>query len=54
MYVINGKRVIFIFITLIISFLSFLNFNKNNEITPTSSLPISDKLIILDAGHRIS
>ena len=50
MYVINGKRVLFIFVSLIISFISFFSFNKNESIM-TSSLPISNKLIILDAGH---
>ena len=50
MYVINGKRVLFIFVSLLISFISFFSFNKNESIM-TSSLPISNKLIILDAGH---
>lgn len=54
MYVINGKRVLFIFTSLIISFLGFFSFNKTDKSIATSSLPVSDKLIILDAGHRIS
>ena len=54
MYVINGKRFLFIFTSLLISLIGVFSFNKNDKSIMTSSLPISNKLIILDAGHRIS
>ena len=52
MLIINKKRISFIFIVLFISIITFsLNGNKQDSIQ-TVSLPISNKTIILDAGHR--
>ena len=51
MLVINKKRIFFILIMLVISVISFA-INKNTENTvQTVSLPVSDKTIVLDAGH---
>ena len=53
MFVINGKKVILSSICLLLSvFIFILADSKNTEISvPTVSLPVSGKVIVLDAGH---
>lgn len=53
MIIINKKRISIIFTMLAISVLSYgivYNKDKRNTIT-TSSLPVTNKVIVLDAGH---
>ena len=53
MIIINKKRISIIFAMLAISVLSYgivYNKDKRNTIT-TSSLPVTNKVIVLDAGH---
>ncbi len=53
MIILRKKRIILVIMCVIIS-LGFINIGKNlkNEITaPTVSLPVSNKVIVLDAGH---
>lgn len=50
MFVINRKRIIFVFSMLLVSVMSFY-INKEDKTIPTVSLPVSDKTIVLDAGH---
>lgn len=51
MFVINGRRILFLFSCICLSILSFLVFNTNTKTVSTSSTPISGKVIIIDAGH---
>lgn len=53
MIIINKKRISIIFTMLAISVLSYgivCNKDKRDTIT-TSSLPVTNKVIVLDAGH---
>ena len=53
MIILRKKRIILVIMCVIIS-LGFINIGKNlkKEITaPTVSLPVSNKVIVLDAGH---
>ena len=53
MIIINKKRISIIFIMLAISVLSYgIVYNKDKrETITTSSLPVTNKVIVLDAGH---
>lgn len=51
MIIINKKRIAFIFFSLLISIVSFSFKNSKKGIITVSSLPVSNKVIILDAGH---
>lgn len=53
MIIINKKRIIFIMSSVVFSVISFsLFFNiKSKETVQTVALPISNKVVILDAGH---
>ena len=53
MIIINKKRISIIFIMLAISVLSYgIAYNKDKRDTiTTSSLPVTNKVIVLDAGH---
>lgn len=51
MIIINKKRILFIIMLILISTFTYsINTKKENTIS-TSSLPVSNKVIILDAGH---
>lgn len=51
MVIINKKRILFIIMLILISTFTYsINTKKENTIS-TSSLPVSNKVIILDAGH---
>ena len=51
MVIINKKRILFIIMLILIStFMYSINTKKENTIS-TSSLPVSTKVVILDAGH---
>ena len=52
MFIINKKRISFIIILIMISVFSFAANNKKNTIQ-TVSIPVSDKIIVLDAGHGL-
>lgn len=53
MIIVNKKRIFFVIIMLTITVFSYgvVSNNKNKETIPTISLPVSNKTIILDAGH---
>ena len=51
MVVINRKRIIFVFLLLIVFSVIFSFMNSSKKIVPASSLPVTNKVIILDAGH---
>jgi len=51
MLVINKKRISFILIMLMISVISFAVKKDEKDTVQTVSLPVSDKTIVLDAGH---
>ena len=51
MIIINKKRMGFIFLVLIISVISYSIKQNNQNIVSVSSLPVTNKVIILDAGH---
>lgn len=51
MIIINKKRILFIIMFILISTFTYsINIKKENTIS-TSSLPVSNKVVILDAGH---
>ena len=50
MLIINGKRMLIIFMCLILA-ISFGGVKKNNNTIETVALPVENKVIILDAGH---
>ena len=51
MIIINKKRILFIIMFILISTFTYsINTKKKNTIS-TSSLPVSNKVVILDAGH---
>lgn len=50
MFVINGRRILFLFSCISLSIFSFLVFSNKKSVL-TSSTPISDSIIIIDAGH---
>lgn len=52
MFVVHKKRILFIFIAIIISVLGYqVSIKNNRDIIETVSLPVSGKTIVLDAGH---
>lgn len=51
MIVINKKRIAFIFLVVFVSLISFSIKNVYEETVPISSLPVTNKVIVLDAGH---
>lgn len=56
MFIFRKKRFVLILILLCVSFSSYFLANKNTEnrsydITQVSSLPVTEKVIIVDAGH---
>ena len=52
MYVIQSKRIYLILFCLFISTIAFNITTKKKETLPTVALPINNKVIVLDAGHR--
>lgn len=53
MVILRKKRIVLVCICLIITF-CFITLSKNigkEEILPVVSLPVSNKVIVLDAGH---
>ena len=50
MLVIKGRRILFIFLFIFLSIVLFI-ISNNNKTIPTSSTPISNSVIIIDAGH---
>ena len=52
MVIVHKKRILFIFIAIIISVLGYqVSIKNNRNIIETVSLPVSGKTIVLDAGH---
>lgn len=51
MLIMNKKRLSFIIITIMVSVISFVVNSKQKNTIQTVSLPVSDKTIVLDAGH---
>ena len=51
MIIVNKKRIYFILTMIMISVVSFATRIKTENTTPTVSLPVSNKTIVLDAGH---
>lgn len=52
MIIINKKRIFLILLVLFVSVVSF-SFKKSNDVVSVSSLPVTNKVIILDAGHGL-
>lgn len=52
MYVIRSKRIYLILACLLISTIAFNISTKKKEAVQTVALPINNKVIVLDAGHR--
>ncbi len=56
MIVLRKKRILLVLMCVIVS-VGFMNITenlKNRATVPTVSLPVSNKVIVLDAGHRKS
>ena len=51
MIIINKRRISFIILMLTVSVISFSIISKGENTIQTVSLPVSDKIIVLDAGH---
>ena len=51
MVVLNKKRILFISFSIIISIFACSIKSKNLNLQPTSSTPVSNHTVILDAGH---
>lgn len=54
MIIFNRKKIVFLLSCMIISVLVFNFTNRELQTVPTSSLPISNHVVILDAGHRFA
>jgi len=52
-FIINKKRVIFIIIMVIVSVMSFNIVDKQEDTVFTVTLPVTNKTIVLDAGHGL-
>ena len=53
MIILNKKRILLILSTLVISMFVFtIQVAQNEDIEPTVALPVSNKTIVIDAGHR--
>ena len=50
MIIINKKRLTFIFLMIVVSVISFEMRGKKDYVS-VSSLPVTNKVIVLDAGH---
>ena len=53
MVVINKKRIGFVFLMLIISVVGFSFRSGNEKVVSVSSLPVTNKIVVLDAGHGL-
>lgn len=54
MIILNRKRILVIMLMLIIATCAFtLQTAQTKEIVPTVSLPVSNKVIVIDAGHGV-
>lgn len=54
MVIIKKNRLFFIMLVTIISVISAIEYEKNNnDIIDTVALPVSNKVIVLDAGHGL-
>ena len=53
MIIINKKRIILILLVLFISVISFSLKKGDEKVVSVSSLPVTNKVIILDAGHGL-
>lgn len=51
MIMINKKRITLIIMVLFVSIASYTVTVKKNDLVTTSSLPVTNKVIVLDAGH---
>ena len=50
------KRIIFVFVLVCISFVTYGIINMRrlpNQVAKTNSLPITNKIIVIDAGHGL-
>lgn len=52
MYVIRAKRIYLILFCFLISTIAFNVSTRKKESVQTVALPINNKVIVLDAGHR--
>ena len=57
MYVFKRKRFVLIFFFLFFSFSTYFasydnKVNRSYDITQVSSIPVTEKVIVIDAGHR--
>lgn len=54
MVVLNKKRILFIVFAVVIAVFIPVLQHKDMESIETVALPVSNKVIVLDAGHRLS
>lgn len=52
MVVFSKKRILFLCMMICVGMFSGLSINEQFESIETVALPVSDRVIILDAGHR--
>ena len=52
MFVVSGRKILFLFCCIILTIISFL-ISDNKKSVLTSSTPVSDSIIIIDAGHGL-
>lgn len=52
MFVLSKKRLILITSCIFISIFTYMLSIQKNEAIQTVSLPVSNKVVVLDAGHR--
>lgn len=54
--IIDKKRIVFLFLTILLSISTYIlvgNIKTRGEATEVSNLPVSNKVIIIDAGHGL-
>ena len=51
MFILSKKRILFITIMIMVSVISFEMFNEQEKTIETVTLPVTGKIVVLDAGH---
>lgn len=52
MIILNKKRILFVLSAILISMFAFtIQVAENEKVVETVALPVSDKVIVIDAGH---
>ena len=53
MLVLRKKRILFVALCIFIAMFSVMVSTQNNKTIQTVSLPVSNKVVIIDAGHGV-